>query len=397
MLKHLSKGKLQICTLLLAITFIGSYLPTKHTVCRNHTIEQTPSIREEIEYLKLDKPKTFQKRKIDALCHGKYRELLKMNIEDNARKHYTDGSPPLHNLWFKINNVDICTSVHDLLYFVYVLSKFDHFEERKRIRRTWGNKTAMYGVTGRVAFVIGLPDNDNVQNKIEDENREFKDIIQVDVIDSYANLTIKGTMSNLWSTLFCNNAKYIIKTDDDILLNIFRLTTYLRESAIGLYRTFFCYVQNDEMVARDGKYKVTHNQLSAAKYPRFCHGPMWVVTPDLPEELFCGSFKVPYIGCEDVYTSGLVAEYIGRVKHVSVSEIDTLPAGLKKDFYTDRGRPMPIASVPDSEIYDWVWGETLVGLTARENASVNPDYLKYQRSYIIHHKEANVDGEENDN
>ena len=301
------------------------------------------SLQDKIQSLDRDKMDTsittmsakrvFKKRNINSLCGGNYQKLLDENIKANAKRHYTRGSPPLHNFKFIINNEQLCSNVTDLLYFMYVFSIPQHFEERKGIRAKWANRTAVIGSSARVAFVIGLANNGEIQKLIQAESKKYGDIIQINVVDSYQNLTIKGTMSNLWATLYCNNAQFIVKADEDTLVNNFKLTVYLKKEAKGYTKSLFCWVQNGEVVQRGGKFRVEFEQLAAFRYPRFCHGPLWIATPDLPEELFCASFKVPYIPCEDVYTSGLLVDYLGKIKHISAPGIDTWPWNVQKKFF----------------------------------------------------------------
>ena len=38
--------------------------------------------------------------------------------------------------------------------------------------------------------------------------------------DIYYNLTLKTVMGLKWCSIYCNQAKYVMKTDDDIFVNI---------------------------------------------------------------------------------------------------------------------------------------------------------------------------------
>ena len=38
--------------------------------------------------------------------------------------------------------------------------------------------------------------------------------------DIYYNLTLKTVMGLKWTSIYCNQAKYIMKTDDDIFVNV---------------------------------------------------------------------------------------------------------------------------------------------------------------------------------
>ena len=58
---------------------------------------------------------------------------------------------------------------------------------------------------------------------IEEENRKFGDIVQGDFVDSYNNLSFKGIMGNLWVAEFCEQADFVVKTDDDLYYDLFEV------------------------------------------------------------------------------------------------------------------------------------------------------------------------------
>ena len=57
----------------------------------------------------------------------------------------------------------------------------------------------------------------------EVENRKFGDIVQGDFVDSYNNLSFKGIMGNLWVAEFCEQAEFVVKTDDDLYYDLFEV------------------------------------------------------------------------------------------------------------------------------------------------------------------------------
>ena len=56
--------------------------------------------------------------------------------------------------------------------------------------------------------------------QIVEEYRTHGDIIQEDFVDSYMNLTLKTIMGIKWAQNYCSKASFILKTDDDIFVNI---------------------------------------------------------------------------------------------------------------------------------------------------------------------------------
>jgi hypothetical protein len=116
-----------------------------------------------------------------------------------------------------------------------------NFLERKVIRETW--LTPSYNNNGQVrhAFLIGTTNDEILTSQVKQENADFGDMIQFNFCESYRNLTLKTLISFKWATAFCSNAQFIMKTDDDVYVNINELIrtllihgSSLRTSVAGL-------------------------------------------------------------------------------------------------------------------------------------------------------------------
>lgn len=117
--------------------------------------------------------------------------------------------------------------------FVVVVSAPRYFEKRDAIRRTWmknlKDKTVrnLVNVAG-FAFLVGLADSENIQADIEKENRKHGDIIQVDILDTYNNLTLKSVSILNWVVKFCPQVNFVAKVDDDVYVNVRNLAATIR-------------------------------------------------------------------------------------------------------------------------------------------------------------------------
>ena len=63
----------------------------------------------------------------------------------------------------------------------------------------------------------------SVQRSLENESRRHGDLVQGDFVDSYHNLSYKGIMGNLWVAEFCEQADFVVKTDDDLYYDLFEV------------------------------------------------------------------------------------------------------------------------------------------------------------------------------
>ena len=62
---------------------------------------------------------------------------------------------------------------------------------------------------------------------VEEESVQYADVIQEGFVDSYNNLTLKSVMMLKWVTHHCSNVRYIMKTDDDMFVNVNNLVRLL--------------------------------------------------------------------------------------------------------------------------------------------------------------------------
>ena len=131
---------------------------------------------------------------------------------------------------FKINPKElICQtpSNKSILFISFVIIAPQHFEKRDLIRSTWGNKSISSDF--RIIFTIGMSKNETINRQIEEEHKINQDILLINnFIDNYFNLTTKIMKSFKWITQYCSNAKYILRINDDVILNTFSLIDHFR-------------------------------------------------------------------------------------------------------------------------------------------------------------------------
>lgn len=59
-----------------------------------------------------------------------------------------------------------------------------------------------------------------LQNAIAEESKLYNDIIQERFQDTYNNLTLKSCMLLKWVTSNCSSSKFLMKSDDDMFVNV---------------------------------------------------------------------------------------------------------------------------------------------------------------------------------
>ena len=87
---------------------------------------------------------------------------------------------------------------------------------------SWGEPD-IPGVVTKLAFLLGRPSDDKKQEILEEESRKHRDIVQGDFMDTYHNLSYKAIMGNLWVSEFCDQAEFVVKTDDDMFIDLYEV------------------------------------------------------------------------------------------------------------------------------------------------------------------------------
>ena len=219
-----------------------------------------------------------------------------------------------HPFKYLINSEFVCKDV-DPFILVYVHTSPRNLARRMFIRQTWGNqKYYSQDVNIRVVFMLGDTNGDKkLQDSLEYEAGQYNDIIQEDFIDSYRNLTYKAVAGLKWINTHCQNAKFIMKTDDDIFVNTFSLIPLLREAeAKGEKNLLMCTVWNNMKVMRKGKWKIEKSEYPEKVYPRYCSGSAFTMTPDVAKALYDVSYQVPFFWVDDVYITGLLPKKLAN-------------------------------------------------------------------------------------
>lgn len=216
---------------------------------------------------------------------------------------------------FIINPRHVC-SRKQLVLLMLIITSPENRERRMMIRQTWGNHNFSSTPTVQKVFVTGRPNTTTLQNALEYESDLYQDILQADFGESYYNLTHKTIMALQWVTHFCRSTVFVLKVDDDVFINVFRLlplVKYMNMTAENK-NILMCQVNMKAKVYRTGKYKVSEEEYAGDYYPPFCLGPAYLMSLDVAERLFFSSKSTAAFKLEDVYTTGFLAAKVG-IRH----------------------------------------------------------------------------------
>ena len=128
---------------------------------------------------------------------------------------------------YRINRKEFCTENPGLTSIIFVWSQVNGLKQREAIRQTWAQSLYRNQSSIKVLFVLGSTDNNEFQSSVEFENSKYEDILQFGFTDSYHNCTLKSIGVLRWTLFFCPNIKFLMKTDDDILVNTENLKNFI--------------------------------------------------------------------------------------------------------------------------------------------------------------------------
>jgi len=192
----------------------------------------------------------------------------------------------------------------------FVLSTADHYERRILIRKTWAN-SAYYNLPNGTAslstiFAVGLMHDEAVNSCVRNESKAYGDILLMNNIDAYSNLVTKVKLALAWIHRY-SNAAYVLKVDDDVVLNPFGwIKMAERLAALDMSCFVLGVVRVDTKPRRFGKYGVTDEDFEDDFYPNYCNGPGYMLARDSVAIVLKGCSRTPFFTMEDVYFTGIL-------------------------------------------------------------------------------------------
>lgn len=211
---------------------------------------------------------------------------------------------------------------------VLIHSAPDNFHKRQTIRETWGR----YDSRSLLLFLLGNVSSSTLQSKLNFENKVHGDMVQGNFEDSYRNITYKHVMAFKWFINECPKARFLLKTDDDVFVNLPLLFNILKNPSLPLSqklqrnRLIYCHLIERAKVKRTyrSKWRVTFSEYSGKYFPNSCPGFSIFYSADAILPLYLEAQKLPYFWIDDVHITGTVASNL----NMSITAFD--------DMYLDK-------------------------------------------------------------
>ncbi|XP_046573944.1 beta-1,3-galactosyltransferase 5-like [Haliotis rubra] len=228
------------------------------------------------------------------------------HVKDVSQK---DALLNRHEFVYHLNS-KLCYDDIDLLIFVH--SAPQNSDKRADIRNTWGSVRRYRKLSIATVFMCGETTNPILQEQLRTESNTFGDIVQGNFLDSYRNLTYKHVMALCWITSQCHGVRTVVKVDDDVLINIYKLVNYSVQTGHyhgSLYCSYF--FGGKPIRSTFDKWYTPEEQYPFEIYPPYCEGMAYITSADEIKALWKASEDMKFYWVDDTFVTGILARKAG--------------------------------------------------------------------------------------
>ncbi|CAL1538675.1 unnamed protein product [Lymnaea stagnalis] len=245
-------------------------------------------------------------------------EILKAELEAKMARIELLSQPVIndHSFEYIRNPVNACAFSRTEVLFI-VPSAPENFQRRANTRKGAQSKYAREpSNNSKMVFFIGRPacgnDSAKIQAQIDDEFQTHRDIVQENFEDVYKNIRLKAVSMLKWTTTFCKEARFVIRTDDDVTVNVPKIVSVM-EAKSRLHSEFILGDRKDgwkpvrKVHARFLKYFVSEEEYPDPTYPPFAVGGLLGYPLSTVSLLYQAALRVKPLWLDDVFITGICA------------------------------------------------------------------------------------------
>ena len=205
-----------------------------------------------------------------------------------------------------------CKIEYDVI--ILVTSRARHFERRAWIRETWAASQAWSTKKNwKVIFSVdAVSDESRVLQNLSTESMKHKDLLLMDIVDEYPNLTKRLLVSLKWIHQKANT-KFVFKADDTVFVHVDRILGHLGD--VWSHEDYIGHVKRDQVPERDGNYGVTIKDWPGKTYDPFCKGGGFILSNSIIGKMIPHFNWVKPLKIDDAYVGHLVKLVGGRPFH----------------------------------------------------------------------------------
>lgn len=201
----------------------------------------------------------------------------------------------------------------NFLAIILIHSYVGHDHLRAKHRQAISSKELLAYGFKRVFLLSEIPKRERymTERALINEANRFQDILQGNFVDAYRNLTYKHIMGLRYAVSEARDAQYIVKMDDDIVLDPFRIYELIKnvEQSDEEY-LLKGFLLSDQHVRRDkqNKWYVKPEEFKESQYPSYLSGWFYITNLKTAHDLALASESREYFWIDDIYVTGILAE-----------------------------------------------------------------------------------------
>lgn len=230
-----------------------------------------------------------------------------------AHRNLPSESVPTHNLKnLGKSQYKIVPKCFDKPVVWLVTSYAGNSVKRSELRRVYSRQELNRLGVQRFFLLGEFPEDQQFrQRNVEIESSIYHDIIQGNFTEAYTNLTYKHLMGLDWVSRNCNPKSYVIKMDDDIVINLYDLMPKLFRK-----EEFFIigYVLSKMSPMRNttNKWYITKEEFPGDVFPDFVSGWLYMTNVKTAKKLVGQSYKHEHLfWIDDVFVTGVLRAELG--------------------------------------------------------------------------------------
>ncbi|XP_037514516.1 beta-1,3-galactosyltransferase 5 [Rhipicephalus sanguineus] len=185
-------------------------------------------------------------------------------------------------------------------------------QKRRWLRKTIGDPYVQSSVNSSIIFFVGASIDQRQQRALQDEAIREGDIVLLNITESHHNQSLKFLLGARWVLEKCSldSATALVKMHEDILVNIYALSSYVSSSVMWLTGIHgVVYTNRSPVRERKSEWYVSKQDYASRVYPNYCCGDAFIMKPAVLSTLVDAAVLVPYFWIEDVYVTGIVGDF----------------------------------------------------------------------------------------